>query len=163
MTLNWDELEQIRGKQEWRIPIPPTCPSCGYNLTGLISNRCPECGLVFNWRIVRHRAARVWSAVNALRHANRDAIGGLKIVGFGWALMLPVAIFGLGILGCFVRVIIACAGVLALVLGSQVLNIRRVPKWARVYIEGPPAKVPIGVTTMVLSLVLLRAVTFIWR
>lgn len=24
-----------------------TCPFCGYNLTALTSNRCPECGQVF--------------------------------------------------------------------------------------------------------------------
>jgi hypothetical protein len=163
MTLTWDELEQIRGKQEWRIPIPPTCPCCGYNLTGLPSNRCPECGLVFNWKIVRRRAGQVWSAVNSLRNANRDAVGGLKIVGLGWLFMIPVAFLGLGVLGCVLRVIIASAAILALVLGSQVLSIRRVPKWARVYIEGPPTKVAVGAAAIVLSLVLLAVVTLIWR
>jgi len=33
----------VRG---WRAArsTPPTCPACGYNLTGLSECRCPECG-----------------------------------------------------------------------------------------------------------------------
>jgi predicted RNA-binding Zn-ribbon protein involved in translation (DUF1610 family) len=73
MTLSWEDMEQIRGRRDWRIPIPPTCPSCHYNLTGLSSNRCPECGQIFNWRSVRRRAGRIWSTVNTVRHAGRDA------------------------------------------------------------------------------------------
>ncbi|GMU81861.1 MAG: hypothetical protein AMXMBFR47_17320 [Planctomycetota bacterium] len=28
----------------WSKPTPNTCRSCGYNLTGNVSGRCPECG-----------------------------------------------------------------------------------------------------------------------
>lgn len=28
----------------WRIPQPITCESCGYDLSGLTCQRCPECG-----------------------------------------------------------------------------------------------------------------------
>jgi predicted RNA-binding Zn-ribbon protein involved in translation (DUF1610 family) len=36
----------IRG---WRVAraAPPTCPKCGYNLSGLTQLRCPECGAVY--------------------------------------------------------------------------------------------------------------------
>lgn len=27
--------------------VAPRCAACGYNLTGLTSNRCPECGRLF--------------------------------------------------------------------------------------------------------------------
>ena len=43
----------IRG---WRAArdMPPTCPTCRYNLSGLTSCRCPECGTTYSleqlWR-----------------------------------------------------------------------------------------------------------------
>jgi len=33
----------IRGWRSGRA-TPPTCPRCGYNLSGLTQCRCPECG-----------------------------------------------------------------------------------------------------------------------
>lgn len=39
-----------------------SCPCCGYNLTGLLLPRCPECGSEFDWDAVR-RAARHKSAI----------------------------------------------------------------------------------------------------
>lgn len=34
----------------WAPPPPGHCQSCGYNLTGLTENRCPECGQAFTPR-----------------------------------------------------------------------------------------------------------------
>lgn len=164
MALTWDELEQINGRKEWRIPIPPTCDRCGYILSGLPSSRCPECGTDFHWPTVRRRAGRIWSAVNTLRHAQRDAIVGLKIAGIGWGVWLILALptlLGRGSLpwaACFLRLLIACGAVLSIVLSSQVLNVRRVPVWARRYVEGPAPNIWIGMAGILLSVMLLVAI-----
>ena len=38
--------------------VPPTCPACGYNLSGLTQCRCPECGATYEidklWRASIH-------------------------------------------------------------------------------------------------------------
>ena len=34
--------------RSWRDPDRRRCQACGYILKGLLSNRCPECGAVFN-------------------------------------------------------------------------------------------------------------------
>ncbi len=42
----------------------PYCPTCGYNLTGLEENRCPECGAGFNIEQIlaeRHKAELIIS------------------------------------------------------------------------------------------------------
>jgi len=47
----------VRG---WRAAraVPPTCPQCGYNLSGLSQCRCPECGATYEldklWRASIH-------------------------------------------------------------------------------------------------------------
>src|SRR5256885_211885 len=35
----------------------PTCIHCEYNLTGLTSGRCPECGWVVDWGLARDEEA----------------------------------------------------------------------------------------------------------
>ena len=53
-------------------PLGLTCPTCGYDLNGLTTPRCPECGLAFQWadliesrragpRWLFERAARPWA------------------------------------------------------------------------------------------------------
>ena len=54
MSMTWQEIERLRPADEWRLPLPPTCRRCAYNLTGLRDERCPECGTPFTWREVRH-------------------------------------------------------------------------------------------------------------
>lgn len=59
-----EHAEQQRQRRAIEIsPIPPTpphhCPACLYNLTGLISCICPECGKPFNLADARAAGAHV--------------------------------------------------------------------------------------------------------
>ena len=155
MSLSWDELDHLRPKHEWRLPIPPTCRRCDYNLTGLPEDRCPECGTPFRWREVRNRAARIWTLTLRLKHANQDAMAGL-VMGLGGGFLFGLGkVLGSGFFEGLMRVLAWTAAVLAIILGAQVLNLRRVPPFARVHIGEPAPSVLLGAAAMLVGLALL--------
>ncbi|MHC4441245.1 MAG: hypothetical protein ACYTF1_00460 [Planctomycetota bacterium] len=165
MSLTFDELDHMGKKDDWRIPLPPTCRKCNYILTGLPHNRCPECGAVFNWKEVRRRASRTWALALRLRHANRDAFTGIKFGLGGWgglavAKLLPL--MGIELIGPMVQIMAFVMSILTVVLGAQVLNIRRVPKWARVYVCQPPPSMLLGTLAMLNGIALMFATLLIW-
>lgn len=155
MSFTWDELDLIEDKDQWRHPLPPTCPRCGYNLTGLPRNRCPECGTHFDWKEVRRRAAYTWVLVCRVRYANQDARTGLIISLIGWAAVGIFRLPGLRPVAPVVDFIAALAAILALILTSQILNLWRVPAWARAYISDPPPDLMLGAAAFFVGLTLL--------
>jgi hypothetical protein len=158
MSMTWEELEHLRPAGEWRLPLPPTCKRCAYNLTGLTEERCPECGTPFTWREVRQRAGRVWAMTLRLRHANQDATTGLIIALSGWFALGFAKLIGNGFLIGITAIMAIIAAVTGVVLGSQVLNVRRVPSWAREFVCKPPPSIPLGAATMFLAMTLLFGV-----
>jgi len=75
------------------IPAYPVhlCPNCDYNLTGLTSRICPECGQPFNVRDARYHATREVPEVR--RYYRRVVIdrwlGRTAVVLLGWAIIMP--------------------------------------------------------------------------
>jgi hypothetical protein len=179
MTFSWNDLDHLRGKDPWTLPIPPTCPRCAYILTGLPSNRCPECGTLFKWGEVQKRAGRIWSSVHRLRHANRDAKVGLIIGLASWGVLGAVHLLSMvdpgriplvrgpvaAALGKLVKTIVQVApaidflavltAVVTMVLGVQAFNIRRVPLTVRPYLRDPKPDLMLGAGTTLLGLLLL--------
>lgn len=160
MSMSWDELDRLRPSGEWRLPLPPTCRRCGYILTGLRDLRCPECGTPFSWKEVHKRVGRIWSMTLRLRHANQDATTGLIIVLSGWFALGFAHLLGSGFLIGIASILSLIAALFGLILGSQVLNLRRIPAWARQYVTNPPPNMYLGSLTMLLALSLFFVVLY---
>ncbi|MCH7813522.1 MAG: hypothetical protein IID40_05825, partial [Planctomycetes bacterium] len=110
--------------QPWIHKLPPSCPNCGYNLTGLTSPRCPECGVVFRRKEVEQRARELSVETVRLRGVNdvprvgfKVAVIGYLVVGFGFLIDLST----------FTRIVGVVAGVVAFGLGLSVFRALRLP------------------------------------
>ena len=140
MAFQLSELERLLG-DEWNEVLPPICLDCGYDLTGLPSNRCPECGNIFVRGEVKQQARYMRNQLRQLRNCN-------ELLRFGWYLGLSAAgaMVVLGFLGGLVdpgfRSVGGLFGLLGgfptIALGLQVMRIMKLPAWARERMENPP-------------------------
>ncbi len=112
---------------EWQERLPPICPECGYNLTGLPNNRCPECGYVYNRNDVRRNAQNMVYLIHELKDVNDILLVGLWIGVAAAALMVAARIFDVFGVG---RIVGILASLPTMGLGLQVFRVRRLPPWA---------------------------------
>lgn len=67
-----------------KLPVPAQplhlCPNCDYNLTGLVSRRCPECGDSFTLSEARHRAIETSEEIRSFVRATKW-YGGRRALG----------------------------------------------------------------------------------
>jgi hypothetical protein len=71
---------------------PPRCLECDYNLTGIDSERCPECGQLVDWAQVRRFAAGLALLVppSGARNGYRVWRGVMHYTG-GWMVLTALA------------------------------------------------------------------------
>ena len=91
MPFDRAELEHMAGCDK-PDDVAPFCLTCGYNLTGVVSARCPECGHYFDFKEWQKQVAELKSQIRDVENAVRCvpnglkvAIGGAVVLGLGWA------------------------------------------------------------------------------
>ncbi|HNQ22220.1 MAG TPA: hypothetical protein PKK06_03915 [Phycisphaerae bacterium] len=133
MTLNPDQLDRMLGT-EWHSPLPPVCPRCDYNLTGSVTNRCPECGYIFQQRELRRSDSNLRAQLLALRDTEEWGRLGFKLALVG--VVLTVTGFGMtamagGMASAVGRVAAIACGLPSFFLGLGAIRVFRLPAWCR--------------------------------
>ena len=156
MPIEEPHLKRMAG-DPWIYKLPPICPQCGYNLTGLTSPRCPECGRVFHRKEVEQRARELSHEMLRLKDVNEVPGCGLKVVIGGFVFFGLTKLVGFksvpGVVGLLV-------GVLAFGLGLSVFRARRLPSSVIEELPAPPnymlglGVAALGILLVVLSLIL---------
>ena len=154
MPLDTEYLDQLMGS-EGPHGLPPICMGCGYNLTGLETPRCPECGLIQSQREWRRQAAELRERMAQVASANEWAGYGVKTALGGAGLWLMGILLGLGggVAPTLGRLAGFICGLCAFFLGVALFRVHRLPEWARQQLEVEPNHV-LAVSAILLGLTL---------
>ncbi|MEK6676332.1 MAG: hypothetical protein AABZ47_11845 [Planctomycetota bacterium] len=139
MGFEWDELNHMVGDDlldpKKHRDVPPLCLKCGYNLTGAISTRCPECGYTINRKRLRQEVIDLKFRAKTLKGIKEWSQAGFAVALLAAILslvriLLPSTSAGLLLNTIFRFACIVC-GLIGVSLGASVLRVLRLPSWLR--------------------------------
>lgn len=119
--------------------IPPFCLTCGYNLTGSVSDRCSECGQVFVHKEWKREVDRIKEQVSEAKDSILLASVGLKVAIAGLVIRVIGVVLGAdGLVAWAGRGIAMVCGVAAVFLGLGALRAGMLPARVREHFDFKP-------------------------
>ena len=144
--------------RDWTEKLPPVCSKCEYNLTGISSEQCPECGTTIYWLDVQRNAKKVYHSLKQTEDFNDlvDVGPYLGTAGAFFILFFWLVRWADG-LGRVMGVVLA---LLTIGCGMQILRSKRVPEWARDLVEVEPKYIK-AVVNIAFGLMLIALAIFL--
>ncbi len=136
MPINPHELEHLL--EERGGSAPPFCVSCGYNLTGAVSSRCPECGCRFVGAEWRDKVEEINRRLYETRRAHEWVRPALGIAAASVAMMAITNFYRGSCFASLLRILALMGGVTGTFLGLGVFRVGRLPDWALAQLKEPP-------------------------
>ena len=136
MPIDPQELEHLL--EERGGSAPPFCVSCGYNLTGAVSSRCPECGCRFVGAEWRDKVEEINRRLCEARRAHEWGRPALGIAAASVAMMALANSLGGSGVAMLLRISALMGGVTGTFLGLGVFRVGRLPDWALAQLKEPP-------------------------
>ena len=136
MPIDPQELEHLLENRGGSAP--PFCVSCGYNLTGAVSSRCPECGCRFVGAKWRDKVEEINRRLYEARRAHEWVRAALGIAAASVAMVALANFLRGSSFGMLLRVLALMGGVTGTFLGLAVFRVGRLPDWALAQLKEPP-------------------------
>ncbi len=133
------ELDTMLGGA-WHPDLHPFCLRCGYDLTGSVSDRCPECGGAFSRRQIEREAYAIKSRIRQLEFVPDVVSAAFRLAAVGALVTIPIIVFNAKfgiVLPILCRNLARLCGGLSFLLVLSSLQVLRLPPWARARMKQP--------------------------
>ena len=139
MVIDPKYLDHLVGRKD-HDDVTPFCLACGYNLTGSVSARCPECGTFIDVTKWRDQTTAMKTRIRQTEDGFIWVVMGRNLALVGLAIRLVTLAVGYGgAMAAVGRFLAFMAGFCAFFLGLSAFRQRSLPAWAREQLKNKPA------------------------
>jgi len=157
MPIDPQHLKRMMGGEI--VDIPPFCLVCGYNLTGAVSDRCPECGHYFVHEEWRAQIVEIKKQADQLKEANEWMNRAILLAIAGVVVLLVSYLTRGGCVSLSLRGFAAIIGFSNVFLGLGVFRTHQLPVFFRDELALSP-KYSLAVISIVAGVIILMGAAF---